>query len=113
LLEHVVHAGEGQAGVPGLLKLAVGVELFGEATYTGLLAYVGGRKRKCAEAASLVVARVVAERQKLPSDGWVSFHSRPAVCGRLALRQRSIHRAGRGTLSIETAAYGEVSWPER
>ena len=40
--QHVVHAGQRQLGMGGLLALAVGVELFGEGGDAGLLFGAGG-----------------------------------------------------------------------
>ena len=70
LLQHVVHAGQRQARVRGLLGLSVGVELFGEAADA-----VGERvaqagvvrwERVGVKALALVVARVVANAEPAP-----------------------------------------------
>ena len=45
--EDVVHAGQRQLGVGGLLALAVGVELFGQGGDAGLLFGAGGGEGEC------------------------------------------------------------------
>ncbi len=54
--QDVVHAGQRQVRVGGLLALAVGVELLGEGGDAGLLFGAGGREGKWIEAAGFVVA---------------------------------------------------------
>ena len=66
-IEHVVHVGEREARVRGLLALAVRVEFFGGGGEEGgVVGEVG--EREGLEAACLVVARVIAD-------------SEPATCG--------------------------------
>src|SRR5690606_29857398 len=62
LVEHVVHAGQCQAGVRGLLAFAVGVELFGDMAGAVLDIRIRNWKRKCFEAPSFVVSRSVFQR---------------------------------------------------
>ena len=59
LFEHVVHAGDGEIGMRGLLAFAVGVEFFCEGANTLLAAVGTGRERKGIEAGSLGVSRTV------------------------------------------------------
>jgi hypothetical protein len=59
LVQHVVHAGEGDVGVGGLLALAVGVELFGLGANAGLLFIIGDGEREGLEATIFVVTRPV------------------------------------------------------
>ena len=63
LFEHVVHAGEGQLGVLGLLALAVGVELLGEIADAGGLRGGGVGEGEFLKAVRVVIGRVVAYTQ--------------------------------------------------
>ena len=59
LFQHVVHLGEGQAGMRRLLPLAVGVEPLAEVAQAGAGGLVGVGEGEGVEAAGLVVARVI------------------------------------------------------